>query len=221
MHLLPWKDIDTVLLDMDGTLLDLHFDNHFWQQHVPQRFADKHGMSLHAAKDALFPRFRAAEGTLNWYCIDHWTRELELDIALLKEEVDHLIAVHPYVVDFLAAARGAGKRLTLVTNAHSKTLALKFRRTALGEHFDNVVCAHDLGLPKEHLPFWDKLQTVEPFTPARTLFIDDSLPVLRAARAYGIAHLRAVFAPDSKGPRKNTEDFVALESFQDLLPVAN
>ena len=27
--MLAWDEIDTVLLDMDGTLLDLHFDNHF------------------------------------------------------------------------------------------------------------------------------------------------------------------------------------------------
>ena len=32
---LDWTSIDTVLLDMDGTLLDLRFDNWFWQEHVP------------------------------------------------------------------------------------------------------------------------------------------------------------------------------------------
>ena len=31
---LAWRDIDTVLLDMDGTLLDLHYDNHFWLEPV-------------------------------------------------------------------------------------------------------------------------------------------------------------------------------------------
>ncbi|HBT55971.1 MAG TPA: haloacid dehalogenase, partial [Pseudomonas sp.] len=33
--MLNWNAIDTVLLDMDGTLLDLHFDNHFWLEHMP------------------------------------------------------------------------------------------------------------------------------------------------------------------------------------------
>ena len=40
-----WENIETVLLDMDGTLLDLHFDNHFWLQHVPVCYAEKHGLS--------------------------------------------------------------------------------------------------------------------------------------------------------------------------------
>ncbi len=214
-----WSHIDTVLLDMDGTLLDLHFDNHFWQQHVPLRYAEKHGIGIDAAKAELYPRFRALEGTLNWYCVDHWTQDLGLDIALLKQEVDHLIAVHPHVLDFLQAVRDAGKRLTLVTNAHMKALNLKLRVTPIGTFFDSIVSAHDLGLPKEHLPFWDKLQGIEPFDKQRSLLIDDSLPVLRSARTYGIAHLLAVKNPDSRGTAKDTQDFLAITSFKDLLPI--
>lgn len=218
--MIAWEHIDTVLLDMDGTLLDLHFDNYFWLHHVPQRYADKHGLTVEAAKEAVYPRFRAAEGTLNWYCVDHWTRELELDIAVLKEEVEHLIAVHPHVPDFLAAVRATGRRLVLVTNAHGKAVALKFRKTRLGDHFDSVVCAHDLGLPKEHLPFWGKLREIEPFARERTLLIDDSLPVLRAARDYGIAHLLAVRNPDSKGPAKDNGEFRAIASFLEIMPAS-
>ena len=218
--MIAWTQVDSILLDMDGTLLDLHFDNHFWLEHVPRRYGEKHGMSPAAAKAELYPRFRAIEGTLNWYCVDHWTRELGLDIALLKQEVEHLIAVHPHVPDFLAAARAAGKQLTLVTNAHSKALELKFRRTRLGPYFDRIVCSHDLGLPKEHLPFWEKLHAVAPFARERTLLIDDSLPVLRSAQAYGMGHLLAVKQPDSKGPSKAHEGFAAITSFRDLLPVS-
>lgn len=217
--ILPWNDIDTVLLDMDGTLLDLHFDNHFWLEHVPLRFAQKHGMDLAAAKAELYPRFRAIEGTLNWYCVDHWTAELGLDIALLKDEVNHLIAVHPYVEDFLRAARAAGKTLALVTNAHMKALALKFRCTPIGSHFDRVISSHSLGMPKEQADFWHALQRELRFAPARSVLIDDSLPVLRAARGYGIGHLLAIRKPDSRGPEKHTAEFAALTSFRDLLPI--
>ena len=41
---LPWPEIHTVLLDMDGTLLDLRFDNHFWRELVPERYAERHGL---------------------------------------------------------------------------------------------------------------------------------------------------------------------------------
>ena len=71
--MIAWTQVDSILLDMDGTLLDLHFDNHFWLEHVPRRYGEKHGMSPAAAKAELYPRFRAIEGTLNWYCVDHWT----------------------------------------------------------------------------------------------------------------------------------------------------
>jgi len=215
---LSWSRIDTVLLDMDGTLLDLHYDNHFWLEHVPRRYAEKHALSLEAAKDALRGRYKQIEGTLDWYCVDYWTRELDLDIALLKEEVNHLINVHPHVIDFLDAVRAQGKRLVLVTNAHGKSLNIKFRRTRLNGHFDAVVCAHDLGLPKEQLAFWDKMQEVEPFTRETALLVDDSLPVLRSAKKYGIAHLLAVRNPDSKQPEKDVGEFSAIHSFRDILP---
>ena len=216
--MIPWDRIQTVLLDMDGTLLDLHFDNHFWQHHVPQRYAEKHGLSLDAARDILTPRFRAAEGTLDWYCVDYWTQQLGLDIVLLKEEVDHLIALHPNVLEFLTAVRDTGKRLLLVTNAHGKTITLKFRKTQLNHYFDTVICAHDLGLPKEHLPFWGKLRQLEPFEPETTLLIDDSFPVLRSARHYGIAHLLAIKRPDSRGPVKCSDEFSAITSFTEIMP---
>lgn len=216
--MITWNGIDTVLLDMDGTLLDLHYDNHFWQEHVPRRYAEKYGLSLAAAKAELTPRFRRAEGTLDWYCVDYWTRELGLDIPLLKEEVGHLIAVHPHVLEFLAAVRATGRRLMLVTNAHGKALALKLRRTPLGAHFDAIVCAHDLGAPKEHLEFWHRLQDAQPFDKEATLFIDDSLPVLHAARTYGIAELLAVKRPDSKRPDKEIGDFRAIAGFDEIMP---
>ena len=217
-NILNWSDIDTVLLDMDGTLLDLHYDNHFWLEHVPRRYAEKHALSLEAAREALRGRYKQVEGTLDWYCVDYWTRELNLDIALLKEEVDHLISVHPHVIDFLDAVRARHKRLVLVTNAHGKSLNIKFRRTRLNGHFDAVVCAHDLGLPKEYPAFWNKMQKVEPFTKGTALLIDDSLPVLRSARNFGIAHLLAIRIPDSKQPEKDVGEFNAIHSFRDILP---
>lgn len=217
--MIHWPSVESVFLDMDGTLLDLHFDNHFWREHVPVRFAEKHGLDVDAAREHLFPKFANAEGTLDWYCVDYWSRELELDIAGLKREVDHLIAVHPHVIDFLDQLRTARKRVVLVTNAHGKSVDIKFEKTSIGEHFDRVVCSHDLGLPKEHLDFWGRLQETEPFEPGNTLLIDDSLPVLRSAQHYGIEHLLAIYHPDSKGPRRDVESFRAIEHFRELLPV--
>ena len=215
---LDWPTIRTVFLDMDGTLLDLHFDNYFWREHVPLRYAQMHGLDLMQAKEDLFPRFQKAEGTMEWYCVDYWSNELGLDIAMLKEEVDHLIAVFPHVTDFLDAVRKNGLRVVLVTNAHGKSLALKMDRTRLGGHFDALICSHDFGIPKENPEFWIRLQDRESFDRQFTLLVDDSLSVLRSAEQYGIRHLLAVLQPDTRGPVRDIVEYPAIHSFLEIMP---
>jgi 5'-nucleotidase len=215
--MIDWTRIQTVFLDMDGTLLDLYYDNHFWREHVPIRYSEKHGLSHEEAKRRLAESYGSKVGTLDWYCVDFWSRELELDIAELKEEVAHLIAIHPDVPEFLQAARRSGKRVVMVTNAHRKSLDLKMRRTGLEPYFDALHTSHDVGLPKENPAFWVGLQEREPFDPETTLLVDDSLPVLRSAQAYGIAHLLAVRFPDTRMPEKDPEEFPAIHTFRDVM----
>jgi len=213
-----WHRIDTVLLDMDGTLLDLHFDNHFWLEYVPARYAARHELDFDSAKAECLARYQQHLGTLEWYCIDHWTEQLGLDIALLKREVDHLIAVLPNVPEFLDLLGRAGKRRVLVTNAHQKSLALKMEKTQLHDRLDALISSHDIGLAKEHAEFWPRLCEREPFDRARTLFIDDSLSVLRAARDYGIANLLAIRFPDRQQPVREVDEFPSVLGFGEVNP---
>ena len=218
MPLLPWTEIDTVLLDMDGTLLDLHFDNHFWLQHLPQRYAEHHGISRALAEAELLPLFKRHAGTLNWYSTDFRSSELALPIRELKREVAHLIALRPDADTFLAALRNAGKRVVLITNAHRDSLSLKLERIELAPYFERLISSHDYGFPKEDQQFWFALRQDVDFDPVRSLFIDDSLPILRSARDFGIGHLLAVREPDSQAGPKDTEEFAAVEDYRHLLP---
>ena len=213
-----WHNIKTVLLDLDGTLLDLHFDNHFWLHHVPLRYADKHNITPAEASDALMAHYTRAKGSLDWYCIDFWTRELELDIEQLKHEVADKIAVHPSVPEFLGALREADKRIVLVTNAHPASLKLKMHKTGLDEYFDRMINAHDIGMAKEQPGFWQKLKQVESFSRASTLLIDDNLEVLNCAEAYGIQYLLAVHQPDSQKAHMETRHFRAVKDFSEIMP---
>lgn len=217
MPSLPWRDIDTVLLDMDGTLLDLHFDNHFWLEHLPKRYAEVHGVSLAMAQMELMPLFEKNAGTLNWYCTDFWSTELNLPVKDLKVEIAHLIALRPDAETFLAAIKQAGKRVIMITNAHRDSLSLKMERLELAPYFERLISSHDYGYPKENSQFWDALQADIQFDPARSLFIDDTLPILRSAGRYGIGHLLAVREPDSRKGPKDTEEFEAVEDYRSLI----
>jgi len=215
---LEWDAINTVFLDLDGTLLDLHFDNHFWLEYVPVRYAEKHQLSHSEANADLMQRYQKVKGKLEWYCVDFWTRELELDIEQLKHEMAHKIAVHPDVTQCLQAISDIGKRIVLVTNAHPASLDLKMKKTGLEVYFDRIINSHDMGLAKEHDGFWRQLHTIEPYDPATTLLIDDNIEVLESAEHYGISHLLAVEQPDSQKGVVHSRHFTALRSFAEIMP---
>ncbi|MCP1442219.1 putative hydrolase of the HAD superfamily [Pseudomonas sp. GGS8] len=217
MSLLPWRDIDTVLLDMDGTLLDLHYDNHFWLEHLPKRYAELHGVSLAMAELELQPLFERHAGQLQWYCLDFWSAELKLSVRELKLETAHLIALRPDADTFLAAIKQAGKRVVLITNAHRDSLSLKLERIELAPYFERLISSHDYGFAKEDPQFWNALQADIGFDPARCLFIDDTLPILRSARNFGVAHLLAVSEPDSRKGPKDTAEFAAVGDYRELI----
>ncbi len=213
-----WSRVDTVLLDMDGTLLDLSFDNHFWREKVPQRYAELHGLSYAAARSELTPRFAARQGTLEWYCTDFWSRNLGFDVAAMKHEVREHIRYLPGATSFLEALRQRGKRLLLVTNAHHDSLRIKAEQTGLADFFDELISSHSLGFPKEHPEFWQALDARGVYDAGRSLFVDDSLSVLRAARSHGVAQVFAVARPDTTLPPHVVEEFPAVHSVCDLLP---
>lgn len=217
MPCLAWSTIDTVLLDMDGTLLDLHYDNHFWLEHLPQRYAQLHGISIAMAQLELEPLFRDNAGKLNWYCLDFWTRELNIPVRELKLETAELIALRPDADTFLAALKQAGKQVIMITNAHPDSLSLKLERIELAPYFERLISSHDYGYPKESPQFWDALQADIGFDPTRSLFIDDTLPILRSARTYGVQHLLAVREPDSHKGVKDTEEFDAVDDYRELI----
>jgi len=216
--MIDWNKIDTVLLDMDGTLLDLNFDNHFWKEFVPLKFAQKQGISLVQAKEQLAPRFKSMEGKLEWYCLDYWSEVLALDIAGLKAEIAGLIAVLPHVTEFLEKMHQSRQQVLLVTNAHRGSLGLKMEKTCLQPFFDGIISSHDLGFPKEHAEFWRLLQQRQTFDKQKTLLIDDSPAVLNSARLFGIAYLIAVSRPDTLLPKKEISDYLAIEDFRELMP---
>jgi HAD superfamily hydrolase (TIGR01509 family) len=220
---LLWAHIDTVLLDLDGTLLDLAFDNGFWLDFIPSAYAAAQSLTVEQARAALTPRFRACEGTMNWYCIDYWSRELGLNIEALKRTQAERVAWLPGAENFLRRLRATGKRLVVLTNSHPQVLRLKDEQTGVTRYLDAAISSHVFGVPKENPDFWTAVREIEPFDPERSLFVDDSVAVLRAARAAGIRWVRGVRRAStvSGGPvhaARDLGDVPAVDSISDLDP---
>ena len=213
-----WSEIDTVLLDMDGTLLDKHFDDYFWEQYVPEHYSLKHDMPVDQAKQLLLERYRSVEDTLDWTDLDYWSGRLGLDIPGLKRRINHLIKVHPYVPRFLRFCRTRNKEVVLVTNAHPKTLAIKLAKTGIEEMFDRIVCADEIGLAKEQPPFWEALEQKLGYTRTRTMLADDTEKVLVTADQYGMGLCIFVARSSSRKPVRWSRRFPAIEYFAELIP---
>lgn len=215
--MIPSREIRYILLDMDGTLLDKYFDDYFWEHLVPEQYAEKHRITFGKAKEELLSKYKAHEGTLNWTDIDFWSRELRIDIPALKEQIKHLIEVHPHVEEFLKLAKRRRKKVYMVTNAHYKVLDLKLRNTAIGRYFDHCITSFEMGYPKELPQFWRNVEKRLHFEKDRTLFIDDTIEILRTARAYGIKHLLLKTRANSKKKEAATDEFPVLRDFSELL----
>ncbi len=214
---LPWSQIDTVLLDMDGTLLDLHFDSFFWKEHLVEKVALANNQTVAQSKARMHQYYQQVSGQLQWYCLDYWAAKLDIDIMAAKHEIAHLISMRDDTIPFLNALRQSGREVVLLTNAHPDNLAMKIERTQLDTHLDTLISTHEFGVSKESQQLWQKVQQRLQFDPARTLFVDDSLPILEAARQFGIAHLLAVANPDSKVPARTITEFPATSDYRELL----
>ena len=225
MPFLPWNEIDTVLLDMDGTLLDLHYDNQFWLHHLPKRLAELRGISEEESRAAMTARYDAVFGQIQWYCLDYWAQALQMDLdnefMPLKRELSHLLMLRDDTVPFLKALHESGREVILVTNAHPHSLALKLEYTQLDAHIDNLISTHEFGVTKESQLLWQRLQARVKFDASRTLFVDDSLPILNAAKTFGIKHLLAVDNPDSQLPNRNITAFPAVRDYRLMLDDIN
>lgn len=225
MHLsieamLTWTDIDVVLLDMDGTLIDLRFDNILWNEVVPQRFSQREGIDPKRAAELLYRDMLASKASLDFYDLDYWERQTRLDIDALHEELRSLIRYRPGAVAFVAAVRASGRPAILATNAHPRSVAAKHRALGLLDKLDACYTAHEFGAPKEHPRYWQCLaeRLDESYRPERTLLVDDNDAVLAAARNAGIGHLLCVAQPDSSAEPRTDLPFPALADFAEIMP---
>jgi putative hydrolase of the HAD superfamily len=211
------NECDTLMLDMDGTVLDLAYDNYVWKELVPEHYAEVKGISIDVARSRLYAKYHAIQGDIQWYCLDHWSERLGLDVLELHRGVNHRIDYLPGAKGFLQALRDQEVRVLLVTNSHPDTLALKDEVTGLAAYFDAIYTSHQFGYAKERQEFWHALQEEEGFRRKSTLFVDDNQTVLRSADTYGVEMLVEISHPDTSEPVRETPAFADVRGVADLL----
>jgi putative hydrolase of the HAD superfamily len=214
---ISWDRIDTIILDMDGTLLDLHFDTEVWNRLLPQRFAELSGCSTEDARREVSKRLEASRATLNWYSLDHWTERLGIDVAGLEAELAHLVQPRPGAIEFLRHLAKSPQRVVLATNAQPSSMRRKLDITGIGRYFDIIGCAHHYGRCKEDPAFWPAFTDDLAIEPATAMLIDDNHAVLHAAEQFGIAYAYGVRYPDTHGPPVTSTEFHCLDTFDELI----
>ncbi|EFE97340.1 GMP/IMP nucleotidase [Serratia odorifera] len=215
---IDWRNIDTVLLDMDGTLLDLEFDSHFWLTLVPQALSVQRAIPLERARQLIEAEYLAVQHTMNWYCFDYWSERLELDIYAMTSEVGYRARLRDDTEPFLQALRSSGRQTILLTNAHPHSLAVKIAHTGLDRHLDLLLSTHTFGYPKEDQRLWQAVQQQTGFDAQRTLFVDDGEPILDAASRFGIRYCLGVQNPDSSTAEKTFQRHPSMRDYRHLLP---
>ena len=220
MNTLENKNINentTLMLDMDGTILDLAYDSHIWLKLIPSIYADNMNISIDDASSILQKKVSKMGSSLKWYCIDHWSELLGIDILRVHELEKDKIRYLPGAESFLKKVIKTEIRVILVTNSHRDTLNLKIRETGLDKYFNDIYISHDFDAPKEDQLFWKRFQSVENFEKNKTIFVDDNVSVLKSAKKFGLGSLIQILYPDSDSAEIKKSQFMGIHNLKQLL----
>ncbi|MDC6471418.1 HAD-IA family hydrolase [Litorivicinus sp.] len=201
---IDWHSIDDVLLDMDGTLLDLHYDATFWLNNVHSIVANLTGEPEHVIQERFHRELKKHEGTLAWYCTDYWADFFGIDLIEAKQQLAHLIRFRPHAEQFLNVLNSLPLRTLIATNAHPDVIQLKLNVVPLEDMVDGIVSSHQYGVAKEHPDFWRALFDEYAINPDRALFMDDSSKVLDAADRAGVREVVEIRHPNLSEPPRST-----------------
>jgi len=105
----------------------------------------------------------------------------------------------------------------LVTNAHRKSLEIKLLNANFHQYFCDLRSSHDFGYPKEEQKYWQLLQDKYQFDCEKTLFVDDSVKILKSAQDYGIKYCLGITQPDLSRDKVDCSPFEAIDDFQEFI----
>ncbi len=212
------KDIECLLVDMDGVILDNTYDNNFWQNQIPNVLSKKRNISFNDAKRLAIQIFNFKKNTKDWYDLDYWSNMLDIDIEAEKRSDESLskIKLYDHVTETLTKLKKSIK-LILITNAHRKTLNIKLGKYDISPYFDEMICAHELHYVKEDIQLWYMLKSKFKLNFEKTILVEDTINNINVALSAGVSS--AVYVGDEDF--KPSEKILQLNSINDLLSAFN
>jgi putative hydrolase of the HAD superfamily len=213
-----FKDIECLLIDMDGVILDNAYDNDFWQNQIPEVIADSKGIAFDDAKRLAIQIFNYKKNTKDWYDVDYWSNMLSIDIEDQKrsEKSFSKISLYDGVIDTLSVLKNKTKMI-LITNAHRKTLNIKLEKYNLTPYFDEMVCAHELNYVKEDIQLWYMLRSKYRLDYEKTLLVEDTINNINVGLSAGISG--AIYVGDEKFTA--SDKIIKLSSINQILSAVN
>jgi len=213
-----FKDIECLLIDMDGVILDNAYDNDFWQNQIPEVIADSKGIGFDDAKRLAIQIFNYKKNTKDWYDVDYWSNMLDIDIEAQKrsEKSFSRISLYDGVIDTLNVLKNKTKMI-LITNAHRKTLNIKLEKYNLTPYFDEMVCAHELHYVKEDIQLWYMLRSKYRLDYEKTLLVEDTINNINVGLSAGISG--AIYVGDEKFTV--SDKIIKLSSINQILSAVN
>ncbi len=215
---IDWSEIDIAFLDLDGTVLDLNYDNTIWNDHLPVVYAEKRGLTIDTARAELFDEMKNIRGTIEFYSLDYWERFTGLDMDKLHRDHANLVTYRHNALAFLRWLKSQQITTVLATNAHRRSLGVKNAVINFSAELDQIVSSQDFQIPKEDVGYWHAMLEAIQFDPSRAFFADDNEPVLAAARQFGIVELWHVSTPDSQRSRPPSTQFPSFDDYAELCP---
>ena len=201
---------------MDGTLLDLRFDNWFWQAARAGAYAARHGLTALAAGSSCSPASRRAAarstGTASITGAANSVSTSARSSTTCATRSDWL----PGAARVPRGSGALGKRRILVTNAHPETLAIKDARV-VARRAGSTSCIRRTASGCRRRPGILA-------APRRARAVRSAAHAVRrrqpggagAARDFGIRWLRAIRRPDLGRPARDTGDFAGVDSVAEL-----
>jgi pyrophosphatase PpaX len=206
--------LQTVLFDLDGTLIDsirliLDSYHHTLARHgIPARSDEDWLRGVGTPLRVQFADWQADPGMLDEMIATY--REFNL------AHHDRMVTVYPGVVEAVRAVREAGRQTGLVTSKNRQGAMRGLTLAKLEAMMDVLVCADEVTNPKPHPEPVEKAVALLGADPRTTVYVGDSIHDMVSGRAAGVRTAAALWGPFGRSHLEGSTPDYWLETPGDL-----